>query len=257
MAKPRPDDDRRMTASQLVAHNLTRARQLRGLTQAEIAERLARFTGARWSQATVAQAEGSVRGPRVRQFTATELVALARTFDLPVLYFFMPPDSGGGGLVTEDVPGGLAWEYLLAILVGHQGNFSLLGERTSAWAHVLYRSVDIPLSDVLAEPPSEGDVGTADRWASRQPFLPEDVLAAAFHGLATNRVRGARRPGDDVTAFIANLRGLADAFEAFNNYRPGKFVDEGMVEEIAEQRRARERRLKEALEEALEADDDE
>ncbi len=253
MAKPRPDEDERMTASQLVAHNLTRARLLRGLTQAEIAERLARFTGARWSQATVAQAEGSVRGPRVRQFTATELVALARTFDLPVLYFFMPPDSGGGGLVTDDVPRGLAWEYLLALLVGHQGNLSLLADRTAAWTHVLYSSVNIPLSDVLADTTSAGDVVTADLWASRQPFLPEDVLAAAFHGLAASRVRGALRPGDDVTTFIANLRGLADAFEAFNNYRPGKFVDQDMVEEVAEQRRERERRLKEALE----ADDDE
>lgn len=253
MDKPRPDDDSRMTASQLVAHNLTRARQLRGLTQAEVAERLARFTGARWSQATVAQAEGSVRGPRVRQFTATELVALARTFDLPVLYFFMPPDSGEGGLVTDDVPPGLAWEYLLALLLGHEGNFSLLAERTAGWAHVLNRSVRVPRSDVLAETTSTGDVRTADLWASRQPFLPEDVLAAAFHGLAARRVRGARRPGDDVTTFIANLRGLADAFEAFNNYRPGAFVDEGLVEEIAEQRREREGRLKEALE----ADDDE
>ncbi len=41
-------------ASQVVAHNLSRARELRGLTQTEVAERLARFTGARWSQATVA-----------------------------------------------------------------------------------------------------------------------------------------------------------------------------------------------------------
>ena len=81
------------TASQVVAHNLTRARKLRGMSQAEIAERLTRLTGTNWAQATVAQAEGSVSGERVRQFTANELVALARTFDLPLLYFFLPPED--------------------------------------------------------------------------------------------------------------------------------------------------------------------
>lgn len=35
-------------------HNLTRARDLRGVTQTEVAERLSRFTGTKWSQATVA-----------------------------------------------------------------------------------------------------------------------------------------------------------------------------------------------------------
>ena len=48
------------TASQVLAHNLTRARELRGMTQAEIAERLTQFTGSPWSATTVAQAEGSV-----------------------------------------------------------------------------------------------------------------------------------------------------------------------------------------------------
>lgn len=46
---------------------LARARRPRCLSQAEIAERLARFTGAKWTQATVSQADGSVLGHRVRQ----------------------------------------------------------------------------------------------------------------------------------------------------------------------------------------------
>ncbi|MGH9269178.1 MAG: hypothetical protein ACRD0D_13520, partial [Acidimicrobiales bacterium] len=84
MARSKSPEPRTWNASQVVAHNMTRARQLRGLTQAEIATRLVAFTGNPWSQATVAQAEGSVLGVRVRHFTATELVALARVFDLPV-----------------------------------------------------------------------------------------------------------------------------------------------------------------------------
>jgi transcriptional regulator with XRE-family HTH domain len=119
MAKPKRDQpSQTLSASQVVAHNLTRARELRGLTQAEVAERLSRFTGARWSQVTVAQAEGSVSGQRVRSFSANELVALARTFDLPVLYFFLPPEDKRPGFGAPDSPAtGWPWEYLL-LLVG-------------------------------------------------------------------------------------------------------------------------------------------
>ncbi len=47
MAKNKPGDHQAWTASQVVAHNVTRGRELRGLTQAEMAERLTRFTGGR------------------------------------------------------------------------------------------------------------------------------------------------------------------------------------------------------------------
>src|SRR3954447_20920889 len=103
MAKP-TTDTRAWTAAQVVAHNMSRARELRGLTQAEVAERLSKFTESRWSQATVAQAEASVSSLRVRQFTANELVGLARCFDLPVLYFFLPPEDGANGLAAPDSP---------------------------------------------------------------------------------------------------------------------------------------------------------
>lgn len=50
------------------------------------------------------------------------------------------------------------------------------------------------------------------------------MLAVAFNGLARRRIRGAPAPGEDVTALAASLRGLADALDAFNNYRPGTFL---------------------------------
>ena len=236
MARARKDDNRTWSASQVVAHNLTRARELRGLTQTEVAERLTRFTGSNWSQATVAQAEGSVGGQRVRQFTANELVALARALDLPVLFFFLPPDDGEGRLATDDAPNGLDWEYLLLLIFGHRGNFGVLAERAANWEHVLAHGVDIPAGDSLVE----GDARLAEIAGSlrhREPLLPEDVLAAVFHGLAAQRMRGAMNPGEDVAAFADNLRGLADALTAFNNYRPGQFVDERVTDDIAAERR--------------------
>ncbi|MDP8976039.1 MAG: hypothetical protein M3N28_06710 [Actinomycetota bacterium] len=257
MARAKAEDNRAWTASQVVAHNLTRARVLRSLTQSEVAERLSRFTGSKWSQATVAQAEGSVGGQRVRQFTANELVGLARTFDLPVLFFFLPPDDGEGRLMTDDAKGGLPWEYLLVLLLGHRDNFSILAGRAANWSHLLTRAIDIPRSDALVGPePILADI--AGTLRHREPLLPEDVLVAVFHGLAARRIRGAKHPGDDVATFAENLRGLADALTAFNDYRPGAFIDEGVVTDVVEQRRQRERRRRAALEEPLaEEDDDE
>ncbi len=255
-AKPQGEQrEQRWTASQVVAHNLTKARELRQLTQAEVAERLSRFTGSSWSQITVAQAEGSVGGQRVRQFTANELVALARTFDLPVLFFFLPPDDGVGQLVTDDAPYGLPWEYLMVLLLGSREGFGVLAERAANWEAVLAKGIDIPRIDVLADAEAiSRDI--AGSLQHRTPLLPEDVLAAAFHGLAARRMRGAQRPGDDLTAFISNLRGLADALAAFNNYRPGAFVADDVVADVAEQRKSREQRRRTASRPAEEDDDE-
>ena len=232
-------DERRWTASQVVAHNLTRARELRGLTQAEVAERLSRFTGANWTQASVAQAEGSVSGSRVRQFTANELVALARTFDLPVLFFFLPPDDGEGRLATEDAKAGLPWEYLLLLLLGHRTSFDVVAERSANWVHVLAGGLTIPPGDALPVDPADVEF-LAGSLREREPLLPEDVLAAVFHGLAARRMRGTPSPGSGVASLAEGLRELAGALDAFNNYPPRTFIDEGTVARVAKQgRRAR------------------
>lgn len=52
--------------------------------------------------------------------------------------------------------------------------------------------------------------------------------------MARRRMRGAKRPGEEVAAFAQNLRGLADALEAFNNYRPGTFLAGDEVKDVAQ-----------------------
>lgn len=94
MSRTRPDADDpyvQITPNQVVAYNLAEARALRGWTQEEAAARLEDFVGSRWSKATFSAAERSVDGRRVRQFTADEIVAFSRCFDVPVGFFFMPP----------------------------------------------------------------------------------------------------------------------------------------------------------------------
>lgn len=80
-----------LTPNQVVAYNLRQARALRGWTQDQAAEALEPHLGERWSRVVFSAAERSVSGQRVRQFTADDLVAFARAFNLPVTWFLLPP----------------------------------------------------------------------------------------------------------------------------------------------------------------------
>lgn len=182
----------------------------------------------------MAQAEGSVSGNRVRQFTANELVALARVFDLPVIYFFLPPEDRAGEFRTADAVGrGWPWEYLLLLVWGHSGNFPLVAERAAPWVHV--STVLVPEEDVL-EPLPENPV-VAKEALHRDRLTPEDMLAVAFNGLARRRMRGSQILGQDVKTLAQNLRSLADLLEAFDGHKPGAPFDADELRRINRQRR--------------------
>jgi hypothetical protein len=206
------------TPSQVVGHNITRARELRGLTQMQIAERMTRFTGSPWVQATVAQAEGSVRGERVRQFNANELVALARTFDLPIVWFLTPPDPGQGPerLVTPDHPRGIGWEHLVVALVGHADNFGPWTDRMAHWAGLAW-GVDAPPGDppLPAEPPA-----AAYLPQRTNAITHEDVALAAAIGLVRKQFGpkdGPLDPGflDDLSATLYRLEKLVGTLRGY------------------------------------------
>jgi len=74
-----------------VAYNLAQARLRKGWTQDQACGALEPHIGSRWSKANYSAAERSVDGSRIRQFDADEIVAFARTFDVPVTWFFLPP----------------------------------------------------------------------------------------------------------------------------------------------------------------------
>lgn len=81
-----------LTANQLVAYNLRRARERAKLTQEAAGALLEPWLGTRWSRATFSAAERSTERPeRQRQFTADELLAFACAFRLPLAYFLVPP----------------------------------------------------------------------------------------------------------------------------------------------------------------------
>src|SRR2546430_2351874 len=83
---------RTMTPNQIVAYNVAKARELRGWTQEQAAEALAPYLGAKLSGASFSALERSAWSvDRIKQFSADDLLALSRGFDLPIGFFFTPP----------------------------------------------------------------------------------------------------------------------------------------------------------------------
>jgi transcriptional regulator with XRE-family HTH domain len=81
-----------MTPNQVVAYNVAKARALRGWTQEQAAEALAPYLGAKLSGASFSALERSAWNvSRIKVFSADELFALSRGFDLPIGFFFTPP----------------------------------------------------------------------------------------------------------------------------------------------------------------------
>jgi transcriptional regulator with XRE-family HTH domain len=107
-----------LTPNQLVAYNLQRARTMRGWTQEQAAERLEPFIGKRWSKASWSSAERSVTGERPREFTADELIAFARCFELPPPWFLSLPLETKEVAVPGPAPHQRSRDYLAMLVRG-------------------------------------------------------------------------------------------------------------------------------------------
>jgi len=71
---------------------LCRRLALRGWTQEQAPEELAPYLGAKLSGASFSALERSAWNVnRIKQFSADDLLALSRGFDLPIGFFFVPP----------------------------------------------------------------------------------------------------------------------------------------------------------------------
>jgi transcriptional regulator with XRE-family HTH domain len=86
-----PPPPKVLDANQVVAYNFRAARELRGWTQEETARRLARYIGQELPKASISGIERSFDGERKRFFDAQELVAFSLAFDLPIVWFLLPP----------------------------------------------------------------------------------------------------------------------------------------------------------------------
>ena len=91
----------------------------------------------------VAHAERSVTGNRVREFTADDLVTLARAFDVPVLYFLTPPPKG----IFVHVPGSrIDTITMLDAVLGRPDNLSEWETLLDEWNFAPDEELPYPLS---------------------------------------------------------------------------------------------------------------
>ncbi len=84
---PRPEVD----LNQIVAYNVRAARELRGWTQDQFAAELEPYMGQRMTQAGISSIERAWDGDRRREFDAHELLVFAMVFELPIIWFLLPP----------------------------------------------------------------------------------------------------------------------------------------------------------------------
>lgn len=182
----------RYTPNQVVAYNLRRARVLRGWSQEETAIRLEEHLGVRWSNASYSVAERSTDRPeRIRNFTADEIVAFARTFRLPVTWFFFPPDVEQADQSLRIAPpavgeeGALSPQHMLEVILGDPETQALLGMR---------------VDETLKGHPVD----------SRGPYLGLlDKLVSLHSQRAISQSLG-----DDLDQWVEGLRGLVVRLEA-------------------------------------------
>ncbi|HET6835215.1 MAG TPA: helix-turn-helix transcriptional regulator [Acidimicrobiales bacterium] len=130
------------TPNQIVAHNITKARQLRGWTQDQAAEACAPYLGARLSPASWSALERSVDGGRIREITADELVAFARAFDVPIGFFLTPPSAWDNHLVATPDAGaeGLEPIELFDVVIGTPENLAAWEQYLLAWPSPLHKT---------------------------------------------------------------------------------------------------------------------
>jgi hypothetical protein len=142
VARRKRSDIPAWTPNQIVAHNVAKARLLRGWTQDQAAEACARYLGARLSPASWSALERSVDGGRIREITADELVAFARAFDLPVGFFLTPPSVWENHVVaTPDAgPDGLAPVELFDVVIGTEENLGAWEQYLRSWPSPAHRA---------------------------------------------------------------------------------------------------------------------
>lgn len=173
---------RTMTPNQIVSYNLARARALRGWTQEEAAEALAPYLGARLSFASFSAMERSAhRVDRVKVFSADELLALSRAFDLPIGYFFTPlPPAEDVGLHAPDAGSkGLDPIVILDAVLGTPDNLEPWREQLLAYAASV-----APEPRSKREKPSVSPSDLPERLEQLGALRARAILERAFGDLA-------------------------------------------------------------------------
>ena len=184
---PAPSAPTAADLNEVVAYNFRRARELRGLTQDEAAVRLEPFLGVRLPQASISALERSYGGDKRREFDAQEILAFACGFDLPLIWFFLPPADDTRRLAgTSDMV-----HELYTLVLGREDQLDVLYER--------FRELGIP-----------------------QPGADDDTLARLFGGPTPTTLNDYRHRRKQI--LLALLDDYADSVDATAE-QMGQFFD--------------------------------
>lgn len=200
---------RTMLPNQVVAYNVARARALRGWTQEQAAEVLAPYLGAKLSGASFSALERSAwTVNRIKQFSADDLLALSRGFDLPIGYFFTPPPPADDiGLYTPDAPkNGLDPIVVLDAVLGTPDNLEHWEKELLA-----YSASSAPMPKSKKEKPSVSPSDLAERIAPQVGFRARALV---------------RRLLGDVAGAGEVLERLAELLRALDEEAPGEVEDD-------------------------------
>jgi hypothetical protein len=170
-----------MTPNQIVAYNVIKARALRGWTQEQAAEVLAPYLGAKLSGPSFSNLERSaVKVDRIKQFSADDLLALSRGFDLPIGFFFTPPPPAmDAGLYGPDAGNkGLDPIVLLDAILGTPDNLDYWIDELLA-----YSASHAPMPRSKREKPSVSPTDLADRLTPLVDLRAKALLRKALGDL--------------------------------------------------------------------------
>ena len=172
---------RTMTPNQIVAYNVAKARSLRGWTQEQAADALAPYLGAKLSGPSFSALERSAWNvDRIKQFSADDLLALSRGFDLPIGFFFTPPTPAfDAGLYGPDAgTKGLDPIVLLDAILGTPDNLNHWGDELLA-----YSASHAPMPRSKREKPSVSPADLADRLTPLVDLRAKALLRNALGDL--------------------------------------------------------------------------
>jgi len=100
-ASPKSTEPPGLDVNAVVSYNVKAIRERRGITQQQVADRLAQLTGHQLPQASISAMERGFDGERRRRFDAHELYLLSVVFNVPIAYFFIPPPGTGLGELAD------------------------------------------------------------------------------------------------------------------------------------------------------------
>jgi transcriptional regulator with XRE-family HTH domain len=216
-------EDTGADVNEIVAYNFRAARELRGWTQEETARRLEDVLGQRLPQASISAIERAYEGDRRREFDAHELVAFALAFELPLVWFFLPPPGDRRRLrnASSQV------NELYGIVFGKPEQLEPLYDRLRQLGIDDPSEADLAMEQIAGAP-------SAARKASYRERRNEMLLA-----LLDREATGLDKAADKLGAFFDHLRRVGIRGFVAEHVYPDPVADEVAYESEVRRRRAK------------------